>query len=286
VITIFSIPKAFSGPVAAAQSAAVRSWIALGDVQVALVGDDEGVREAASEAGVGHISGVAHSGQGTPRLDDAFARVDAVAEHSVHCFVNSDIILLDDFLPALRVVRDFAPRTLMVGQTRDLARPAHLDVTVPGWASILREQALREGVLRGTAAIDYFVFDAGLFRDLPPFLVGRAGFDNWLIWRSRSLGVPVVDVTADVVAVHQTHDYDHLSGGKEQAYLGDEATRNRELAGGKGHLYSICDASHLLRNGRVVRNPWATFRAGDRLRRARWKLGLDRPPRPLETAGR
>ena len=45
------------------------------------------------------------SDRGTPRIDDAFARVDAIAEHHVRCFVNADVLLLDDLLPAVEAVR-------------------------------------------------------------------------------------------------------------------------------------------------------------------------------------
>ena len=137
-----------------------------------------------------------------------------------------------------------------------------------------REVALRQGRLRGAAALDWFVFPAGLLDPIPPFLVGRAGYDNWLVWRARQRG-SVVDATAAVVAVHQTHAYDHLPGGKEAAYYGAEAARNVELAGGGRRLFTLHDASHrLLADHRLRRNPGALLRGGETLRKVKWKLGV------------
>ena len=76
-----------------------------------------------------------------------------------------------------------------------------------------------------------------------------------------------------MVAVHQRHDYAHLAGGKEEAYYGEEAARNLELAGGEERLYTIHDASHVLRRGRLQRNPGPPFRWRENVRKAAWKLG-------------
>ena len=199
MLTVFSIPKAFEGHFGVIQRNALRSWMALGEaVQVVLVGDEPGVAEAAQEFGVTHASEVARSERGTPRIDDAFARVDALAEHPVRCFVNADVLLLDDFLPAVGSVGAVFDRFLVVGETRDLDIRDELSLGTVSERAALRERALAEGDSRGATAIDYFVFTAGLFDPVPPFVVGRARFDNWLVWRARTRG-PVIDATRAVV---------------------------------------------------------------------------------------
>jgi len=274
MLTVFSIPKAFAGHFGLIQRNALRSWVALGDdVQVILVGDEPGVAEAAQEFGASHLSEVALSERGTPRIDDAFARVDAVAAHSVRCFVNADVLLLDDFLPAVRSVRASFERFLIIGETRDLDIRDELGVGTVSERAMLRERALAEGHSRGATAIDYFAFTAGLFDPVPPFVVGRARFDNWLVWRARDRG-PVVDATRAVVPVHQRHDYAHVAGGFEEAHLGGEARRNEELAGGTSRIYTIFDASHRLRpDGAVRRYLGSSLRARETARKAAWKLG-------------
>ncbi len=267
MLTIFSIPKPFAGPTGEIQAAAAASWERLGPGnQVVLVGE-------APPAGAGvafeQVEALQPEGVGSPLLDDAFTRVDAVARWPLRCFLNADIILLPDLLPAVERAAAFAPRFLLVGQTRDLD-----PVLVDGRGSgELRGFALDHGALRGPTAIDWFVFRAGLFDPMPPFSVGRAAFDNWMIWRARQLG-PVIDATDAVVAIHQSHGYDHLAGGKDEAYYGAEAARNLELAGGKRHRYTLHDASHRMRADLSIhRNLGSILRVRETARKVGWKLG-------------
>ncbi len=273
MLTLFSIPKAFSGQFGEIQRRAIASWTALGNgVEVILVGDEPGTAAAAAELGVEHLTGIATNDHGTPRLDDAFGRVDAVAAQPGRCFVNADIVLLDDFLPAVEAARRVAPRMLMIGRTVDLAVDSGTDVGTVKGRSELRRHAIASGVSRGATAIDYFVFPAGLFDPMPPFVVGRARFDNWLVWRARQSGV-VVDASAAVVAVHQSHDYRHVAGGQDEAHFGIEAEQNYALTGGSSTIYTIHDASHRLTGDRSVRrNLGSVWRARETARKAGWKL--------------
>jgi hypothetical protein len=170
-------------------------------------------------------------------------------------------MLFDDLPEAARNVGREHERFLVVGQSLDVDEAAG------------REDALEQGRRRGAAALDYFVFPAGLYADVPPFAIGRACFDNWLVWRARQDGI-VVDATADVVAAHQRHAYGHVDGGKAEAYYGEEAARNLELAGGKSRLYTLHDASHVLHDGRLRRNRGAPLRWRENVRKAGWKLGV------------
>jgi hypothetical protein len=181
-------------------------------------------------------------------LDSAFALADGAARFPLRAFVNTDIVLGVDLLAATQVVASEADRFLLVGES------------------------FEDGRRRGAAAMDWFVFPAGLFGEIPPFAIGRACFDNWLIWKGRQVGI-VVDGTFDVHAVHQAHGYGHVAGGMDEAYYGEEAERNLVLAGGKGHLYTLHDASHVLRGGRLRRNLGAPLRWRETLRKAAWKVG-------------
>jgi hypothetical protein len=273
LLTLFSIPKAFEGHFGVIQRNALRSWVALGpSVQIVLLGDDAGVAQAAAEFGALHVPGLARGELGTPRVDEAFTTVDQVAEHPLRCFVNADVLLLDDLLPAVGRVASTFDRFLMVGETWDLDLPDEVDVRERTSRDDLRAQTLSSGRSRGPTAIDYFVFTAGLFDPVPPFVVGRARFDNWLVWRARQRG-PVVDASRAVVPVHGRHDYGHVAGGFEEAHFGREAVRNHELAGGSGRIFTIYDASHRLRaDGSVRRAAGSILRVRERARKAAWKL--------------
>src|SRR6185503_20249734 len=125
------------------------------------------------------------------------------------------------------------------------------------WDTHLKRKANANGILRTPFAMDYFLFTRGLFETIPPFAVGRARYDNWLIWRARRARAMVIDATGFVSAIHQRHDYSHLAGGKRQAYYGPEAKRNQELAGKWRyfHVYSPMDATHSLSPEGIRRRP-------------------------------
>jgi hypothetical protein len=228
-LTLFTIPKGFADPhVSLIQRNALASWRALGpEVEVLVLGDDPGVAQAAGEYGAIHIGEVATNEFGTPLLDFAFATAAARGSGEVLCYANADIILLDDFLAALRRL----PREphLGIGRRWDCDVTTALDFAEPGAAASLREWAHREGTLDLGRGSDYFVFNADTDFALPPFAVGRPGWDNWMIGRALELRFPLIDMTPSVTAIHQNHDYGHVAGSPSKSWEGPEAQRNRGL---------------------------------------------------------
>jgi hypothetical protein len=294
VLTILTIPKPFVGHIGDIQRNAIESWMRLGrDVQIVLIGDEPGIVEVARELRVQHVGRIETSERGTPRLDSAFAATATVARFPLWSLINADIVLLEGFLPAVdRVARTFE-RFVMIGECRDLTVRGRIRMRDAVVDEQLRRRALEEGRLRGYAALDYFVFPKGLFDPLPPFLIGRACFDNWLVWRARSRGHAVVDATPDVVAIHQSHEYAHVAGGKLEAYYGDEALHNMYLAGvvrknplvpaPAPTLYCLDDATHRLTQQGPVPYPWSKWRIRTRARYARWLI--DARVKPLPSRG-
>lgn len=268
MLTIFSIPKPFEGETERRQCRAIASWLAL-TARVILLGDEAGVSQTATRLDLEHVATLALNEHGTPFLDSAFMQLDQRVSSGIRCFVNADVVLTNDVLSAIEALHA-VPTYLLVGQTRDLEL-TDSDLADPAG---LRRRALKQGHLRGAAAIDWFVFPSHQFQQLPPFLVGRAAFDNWMIWKARQSG-PVIDATDAVVAVHQPHDYSHLAGGKDEAYYGEEAKENLRLAGGKGRMYTLHDASHKMRaDFSIHRNIGAVLRMRENVRKVGWKLGI------------
>lgn len=271
-ITFFTIPKPFSGHIGLIQSNAVRSWARLGEV--ILFGDDAGVAEAAREARARHVAEIARNDHGTPLLSDAFAQAERLSSSDALCFVNSDILLFDDLVDA--VARLGAP-FLLVGESWDAEVTEALafdDACEPRLRSLPQRK-------RGADAIDYFVFSRGLYDGMPPFAIGRTAFDNWLIWKARDRGATVADGTSVVRTIHQAHDYAH-GGSLAAIRLSPESQRNRELTGGKAHLYSRFDATVRLTRLGAVPNPLRVGRVGEKGRRALYKLRHQVLRRPTE----
>jgi hypothetical protein len=247
MITFFSTPKPFRGHIGIIQRNAINSWkLAHPDAEVILFGNEEGAAEAARELGARHEPEVDRNSLGTPLLSSLFDRADRLARHDRLCFLNADILLTGDFLAASTRLAQIHERSLMVGRRSDVEITEPLDFSKPDWGERLRSMARERGKLRPPQWIDYFVFPRGLLRQqVPPFAVGRPGYDNWLLWKVRSMGVPVVDVTPVVQVIHQNHDYSHHPGGQKGLWQDVEAQQNYALLG-KGHFATIDNATHRL----------------------------------------
>ncbi len=251
MLSIFTLPKPFREHSNVIQRNALQSWRQLRPApQIILCGRDAGIAEAAQEFGVEHIPDVPCNEYGTPLLSEAFALAQAAARFRLVCYLNADIILLPDFITAVQRLR--FERFLMVGQRWNLDVKTLLDFSNPAWASDLRQWVEREGELYPPMGSDYFVFVNHTLGDLLPFAVGRPGWDNWMIYRARSLGMPVVDATGGCMVVHQNHDYRHVRNAYiENRYEGPEADHNLRLMGGNRTRFNLADATHVAVGKRV-----------------------------------
>lgn len=255
MLTIFSIPKPFKGHIGVIQRNAIHSWTLLDPrPEIILFGDDEGTAEAAQDFGVTHVADVARNEFGTPLIHDFFEKTEDMANSPTLCYVNADIILLDDFMRAVEQVCAWRERFLMVGQRWDLDIQELIDFSSIEWQAKIRHLALKRDHQRPPEWIDYFVFTKGLGNRLLPFAIGRTHWDNWLIWHACSNRASVVDASKSVIAIHQNHDYGHHPGGKAAVWAGEEAYRNIALVGGWWRHFTTADATHRLAANRVRPN--------------------------------
>jgi hypothetical protein len=244
MLTFFTIPKPFRGHVAIIQRNAIRSWALLQPAsEVILFGNDEGTAEVASELGVRHVPNIVRNEYGTPLVDDVFEKAQDLAGHNLLCYVNADIILMSGFIQAVEQVASQKPRFLMVGQRHDLDVQELLDFRLD-WEDQLRVRLTQNGQLHPPAGIDYFAFPRGLWEEIPPFAIGRTGWDNWLLYGARMRGAALVDATPVVMIIHQNHDYAHLVGGQEAAWKGVEAQQNLKLV--EDRVFNLLDANWIL----------------------------------------
>ncbi len=245
MLTIFTIPKAFHGHIKIIQTNAIQSWVLLRPkCEVILLGNDAGTAELASELGIRHVPDVEYSEHGTPLVSSTFNIAQDIASHQVMCYVNADIIFINDFLPA--VYRVHKKQFLVVGQRWDLEMKKSVNFNEAQWEAQLKTNLAENGKLHPKSGIDYFVFPRGLYTDVPPFAVGRGGWDNWLIYRARSLNVPVIDATKTITAIHQNHDYSHVPGGKDTVWQGPETHRNINLLGRRRQSFTLEYVTFLL----------------------------------------
>ena len=296
LITLFSAPKSFTDPhIALIQRNAIKSWTLLPDVQVLLLGEETGLAEAAHELNAKHIPSVKCNENGTPLISSMFQLARENSNSDLLCIINADMILMPDFLEAARRSRlSQIPRSL-AGQ-RDkfvlLSQRWDVDITQPiefteGWQDRLWSTVHRQGSLHRPAGSDFFLFPKSCYQDIPNFTVGRAGWDNWMIYNARKQQWPVIDCTPSVMIIHQNHDYSHLPGGKPH-YEHPDTNENIRLAGGQANIrYTILDATHqLTADGKLVRPKMTYLRLMRRVELTLRKVFFFLPENMIENIAR
>jgi hypothetical protein len=248
------------------QRNAIRSWTLLSEIEVILLGEETGLAEAARELGVKHIPEVACNKNGTPLVSSMFQLARDASQRSqsdLLCIINADMILMSDFIEATMESRS----KLLKKQQKNfvlLSQRWDLDITQPiefsqGWQDRLSSMVHRQGSLHRPAGSDFFLFPRSSYLDIPDFTIGRAGWDNWMIYKARKEKWAVIDCTPSVMIVHQNHDYSHLPGGKPH-YEHPDTNENIRLAGREANIrYTILDATHQLSSGGKLIRPKMSY---------------------------
>jgi hypothetical protein len=248
MLTIFAIPKAFKGMFENIQLNAITSWLRLDPrPQVILLGDDEGTADVAGRLGVQHVSDVDRNSYGTPLMPSIFQQGQAHATRPIVAYVNSDIILLPDFMTAVKTLTDEYRATAFLGVGRKTVIPITelLDFQAPDWESKLRRRATVEGG-RVTYDSDFFVFPKGTYQTIPDFAIGRCYWSSWLMFDARRRRIPMIDMTRAVLSVEPKHDYSHAkSTGGASRLSGVEFRMNKAYFKGCRY-YTTVNASRLL----------------------------------------
>jgi len=241
-ISIFTIPKPFEGHINIIQRNAIKSWTLLESrPEIILFGQEKGVSEITKEFGIRHIPEIEKNEFGTPFINSVFNLAKEQANNNLLVYVNSDIILMDNFMKAIEETIKSFPSFLMVSQRWDLDIKEEIQFKEIDWKDKLREYLKKEGI--GPVGTDCFVFPRYFQHDMPFFVVGRDGWDNWLLYHTRSLGIPLIDGSRLIKAIHQNHDYFHYPEGKK---VGKELQKNLELLGSSFNAFSPKDADWVL----------------------------------------
>lgn len=259
-LTVFTAPKPFTDPhINIIQRNAIRSWLGMGEeVEVLLVGDEEGIAEEAAALGVAQVPDVGKNRSGTPLVSSIFKLAQEKGTADLFLFANTDMIFLRETIEIALQMRQRADHFVLLGQRYDLDVENEVDFST-GWDERLVEEVIRRGRLHPLGGSDYFLFPSGLLIRIPDFAIGRAGWDNWMIYEAMKNNWLVVDATPSLIAIHQNHSYEHLAGSQGHQRH-PETQENLELAGGMRKMFSLLDVKYQLKDGKVQRIPWSPMR--------------------------
>ena len=245
MLTFFTTAKAFRGHDGIIQRNALKSWKLLDpNMEVIVFGEDDGAAEVCSELGLVHHPHVEQHASGRNRLDYMFRRASQMARHEYLCYCNCDIVLMDDFRQAFERAKAWKEQFLLVSQRWDVDVTEPIDFGEATWAERLRTLTLTRGVRRDEFWIDLFVFKRGQYLDMPPLIVGHCYWDNWMIWKTLTERVPVIDGTLFMTPVHQNHGYSAASGRIKGRATDALSMVNLETIGGKRNIRAIDAATH------------------------------------------
>jgi hypothetical protein len=251
LITIFTTPKPFTNAhIDVIQRNALQSWLKLGDeVEVIVIGQEDGLAAVCEEMNIRHIPDVERNTSGTPMLSSIFEAARQNSQSPYLLFANADVILLPDVIRITQEVASLHQKFLIVGQRYDVDIRDRVDYS-GDWENRLRDLVSQKGRLHKATGSDYFIFPRDCFVEMPDFAIGRAGWDNWMIYFGRLKHWPVVDATNDNLIIHQDHDYSHLPGGQPHYKL-PETFENIRMAGGKRVIFTLLDVDRQLVNHQV-----------------------------------
>jgi hypothetical protein len=166
------------------------------------------------------------------------------------CYVNSDIILFDDFSSTINILQK-KNKFFGVGRRYNI----EIDQLVKfDDENTEIKKYLSYAKIDSYTGSDYFIFDKNSIKNIPSFLIGRTCWDNWLMHYASKNDLNLTDCTSDILCIHQKHDYSHIKTSTNNHYKGIEREHNFKQLGGVDKIYDIRDSNYLLKNRKLKKN--------------------------------
>ncbi|WP_155523730.1 hypothetical protein [Nodosilinea nodulosa] len=274
MITFFTTAKDFTGKNRIAQLNALQSWKnSLEGVEIILFAESKGANEISERLRITYCPNVRVSRQGTPYVNEMFEVASNIASHSICCFINADIIIYRNFSQnLLRINKLLTSNYLIVGQRKDLDWDQEIDFS-HDWETDLSKTVTQKASIHPPRGSDFFAFPKGQYGtgDIPNLLVGRQGWDLWMIYDGRRRKRKVVDISPTTMVIHQNHDYSHRKTYITNLTTEEEALSNYSyLPHGESYIYTLLACNFYFIDGKIKRN----FARGDLSRAVIYELSL------------
>lgn len=231
MITIFTTPKPMQGRDKINQHNAISSWLAMPQKPQVIVFAEEKERSLFEGMGTTVISTHRRNDKNTPFLDSMFNLAEVNALYPYVMYVNADVVLFSDIYTATRLAAEHCPEFLIMGQRTDIEWCSKMDFSNVMWKTGLQHYAKSTGTLVNPTGKDYFIFAKPFSVRMAALLVGRLGWDTWLVREAHRKRLPLMDATPTITALHIKHNYEHLAGGRAEYAMGPGCHWNYKILG-------------------------------------------------------
>jgi len=206
MLTIVSVPLPFSGNQLTIdhQHNAIKSWTLLEPrPEIILLGNEYGIAEVAEQYNVHHVPEIGRNELGDLSMRSIFRQADKYASNDWISYTDTDVILLDDFMPMFfYLVTTFCEFVSCAGRW-DANIPGRLDFDNPDW-----QKAATDSIFKlHPRGADYCIYRTGFYHEMPDFSIGRGWWDGWRMGYPFKVGVPLVNVERVCKAIHQKHGH-------------------------------------------------------------------------------
>lgn len=232
-ITLVTTCKPFKGIDSTLQSNAIASWRALG-FHVLILGDEPGVEEICGQLRCEQVSSVRKSEKNLPFVGSIFSIAESQAPTPYYAYLNSDIMLDRNAVPSLERFLDISDTLgnfLLTTRRKNIPLCELLDYQDGSAFHVLDRLDRAYGTWDHPYAIDFFLVNKGWLREIPDLLIGRAGWDNWMLHNARENGVSVIDASASFCLFHPLHGYKTVDQSGQDNRMNSESMQNKTIIG-------------------------------------------------------
>ena len=229
MITFFTTTKPFTGQNKINQINALKNWrYVVPNCEILIFDKLTEAEDLISELKIINITEIQKSNiiSHLPLVNDMFYKASEHSKHPICCYLNSDILLPDDFCDKIKNIHNqFKFNYLIVGQRYDLDITDYIIFNTSWEKDLLQKNEIK---LHPPFGSDFFIFPKNQYLkgDIPNLIVGRPGWDNWFIYNGvTQRGLKVLDISNFLLVYHQNHktEYFNSIANKEQT---DLATKN------------------------------------------------------------
>jgi hypothetical protein len=236
-----------------AERNAIESWLQLaGDCDIIVFSDQENLSYTSPRIRVSAT--FRKDDSGLPYLNELFERASIMSTNNLMCYCNSDIILCKPIVAKLLLIKKIKSPFLAVSQRIDLNVPFAVDFTDPTELERLAGLSKAEGLVHPPYGSDLFVFPRGQYTTstMPDLVVGRPGWDNWMIYDARKRFNKLINLQAEREVIHQNHAERY--NGKDPKFQ----VNYHFLPPNDWYTFILCYCNNAVQENQIIRTPFRT----------------------------